>query len=266
MKILTVIQARINSTRLPAKVMLPLAEKPLLVRMVERVKNAALSGTVIVATTTDAADNKIEELCHAENIFCYRGHPIDLLDRHYQAAVYYQADLVLKIPSDCPLIDAKIIDKAIGFYMDNIGEYDFVSNLHPTSYPDGNDVELMTFSAIEKAWKNATKKFEREHTTPYIWENPSEFRIGSVLWEMGKDYSKTHRWTIDYPEDYEFIKKVYDELYHQNPQFDLYDILNLVENRPDIFNLNNKYAGEYWYKNHVNELKTVSYKQPNKKV
>ena len=111
MKILTVIQARINSTRLPAKVMLPLAEKPLLVRMVERVKNAALSGTVIVATTTDEADNKIEELCHAENIFCYRGHPIDLLDRHYQAAVYYQADLVLKIPSDCPLIDAKIIDK-----------------------------------------------------------------------------------------------------------------------------------------------------------
>lgn len=264
MNIVTVIQARINSTRLPGKVMLPLAGKPLLVRMVERVKSAKLSGTVLVATTTDLADNEIVALCEAENILCYRGHPTDLLDRHYQAALYYQADVVLKIPSDCPLIDSNIIDSVIGFYKDNQGKYDYVSNLHPASYPDGNDVEVITFSALEKAWKNSTKQLEREHTTPYIWENPNAFRIGSVLWETGKDYSKTHRWTIDYPEDYEFIKKVYDELHIQNPQFDLYDILNLVENRADILKLNSKYVGEYWYKNHVDELKTISYQQPNR--
>ncbi len=264
MKIITIIQARTNSTRLPGKVMLPLAGKSLLVRMVERVKSAKLSGTVIVATTTDKADNNIEELCDAENIFCFRGHPTDLLDRHYKTALYYTADVILKIPSDCPLIDSKIIDKVIGFFMDNLGVYDYVSNLHPASYPDGNDVEIMTFSAIENAWKKSAKQFEREHTTPYIWENPSLFRIGSVLWETGKDYSTTHRWTIDYPEDYEFIKNVYDELYKQNPHFGLYDILNLLENRLDISKINNKYLGEYWYKNHINELKTVNYKQPNR--
>jgi spore coat polysaccharide biosynthesis protein SpsF len=263
MKILTIIQARINSTRLPWKVLLPLSGKSLLVRMVERVQNAKLAGTVLVATTTDTNDDEIEEICKVENILCYRGHPTDLLDRHYQAALDYNADIILKIPSDCPLIDAKIIDTIISFYQDNIACYDYVSNLHPASYPDGNDVELMTFPALEKAWKNASKNFEREHTTPYIWENPNLFKIGSVLWETGKDYSTTHRWTIDYPEDYEFIKKVYDELYTQNPQFDLYDILNLLENRPDIIALNNKYAGEYWYKNHADELKTVMYKPIN---
>lgn len=264
MKITTVIQARINSTRLPGKVMLPLAGKPLLVRMVERVKRAKLSGTIIVATTTNEVDNEIEQLCKAENILCFRGHPTDLLDRHYQTALYYEADVVLKIPSDCPLIDPKIIDDVIGFYKYNVMNYDYVSNLHPASYPDGNDVELMTFAAIEKAWENSTKQFEREHTTPYIWENPSVFRIGSVLWETGKDYSKKHRWTIDYLEDYEFIKKVYDELYIQNPQFDLYDIIDLVGNRPDILKINNKYVGEYWYKNHLDELKTISYQQQNR--
>jgi spore coat polysaccharide biosynthesis protein SpsF len=264
MKIATIIQARINSTRLPGKVMLPLSGKPLLVRMVERVKNAALSGTVLVATTTEPADNEIEKLCYAENIPCFRGHPSDLLDRHYQAALYYQADIVLKIPSDCPLIDSKIIDDVINFYKDHINKYDYVSNLHPASYPDGNDVELMTFPAIGKAWKNASRSFEREHTTPYIWENPHLFKIGSVLWETGKDYSKTHRWTIDYPEDYEFIKAVYDELYTGKSNFGLYDILQLMENKPGLLKINDKYAGEYWYKNHANELKTINYQKPTR--
>lgn len=260
--IVTVVQARMSSIRLPGKVMLPLAGKALLIRMVERVKNASLCGTVVVAATTDAIDDKIEELCKLENIPCFRGHPTDLLDRHYQLALKYNADVVLKIPSDCPLIDPQIIDQVIYYYLDNKDKYDYVSNLHPATHPDGNDVEVMSFGTLEKAWKSAKRNLEREHTTPYIWENPQLFRIGNVELETGNDFSKTHRWTIDYPEDYEFIKRVYDELYNKDPAFGLQEIISLLEQKPEILKINSKYAGEYWYKNHVDELKTVKYEQP----
>jgi spore coat polysaccharide biosynthesis protein SpsF len=260
-KILTLIQARTGSTRLPGKILLPLASEPLLIRMVERVKRSKLCGTVMVATTTDTADNEVESLCHSAAIPCFRGHPSNLLDRHYMAAKEFGADLVLKIPSDCPLIDPAIIDRGIRFFIDHPGKFDYVSNLHPATWPDGNDVEIMSFLALEKAWKEATRDLEKEHTTPYLWENPDTFRIGNFAWETGKDYSMSHRWTIDYPEDYQFIKQVYAELYNGNPCFGLNDILDLLEKRPDIFDLNSRYAGVNWYRNHLSELKTIKPEQ-----
>jgi spore coat polysaccharide biosynthesis protein SpsF len=259
--ILTVIQARNGSSRLPGKIALPLCSKPLLVRMVERVKRSELCGTVVVATTTDSSDDAIPELCSKENILCFRGHPSDLLDRHYQAALAFKARIVLKIPSDCPLIDPAVIDKGIRYFLESPDLYDFVSNLHPASYPDGNDVEVMTMEALSKAWSEAQRPLEREHTTPYIWENPDRFRIGNFAMDGTKDYSMTHRWTIDYSEDYAFIDAVYKELYPSNPQFGLADILNLLGKRPDIFALNSKYAGVNWYRNHLNELKTIKPEQ-----
>ncbi len=225
--------------------------------MVERVKTSKLRGTIIVATTTDKGDDPIEELCELENILCFRGHPADLLDRHYKAAKQFEATVVLKIPSDVPLIDPAIIDKTIQYFIDNRAKYDYVSNLHPATYPDGNDVEIMSFSALENAWNNATKLLEREHTTPYLWENPDKFRIGNVEWETGDDYSMSDRWTIDYMEDYLFIKAVYDELYLNNPRFGIDEILNLLEKRRDIYAINSKYAGVNWYRNHLHELKTI---------
>ena len=171
-KILTIVQARMGSSRLPGKVLLPLAGQPLLVRMTERVRRAPLAGTVVVATTTDAADDAIADLCAAHGLECFRGNPLDLLDRHYQAARHYAADVVLKIPSDCPLIDPAVIDEAVRFYLDFAERYDFVSNLHPATFPDGNDVEVMPFEALETAWREARRPLEREHTTPFFWENP----------------------------------------------------------------------------------------------
>ncbi len=256
-KILTLIQARTGSSRLPGKILLPLVSKPLLVRMAERVQLSRLCGTVVIATTTDSTDNPVEELCKANNLICFRGHPTDLLDRHYQAAKVFQADIILKIPSDCPLIDPAIIDKGIQFFLDHRNEFDYVSNLHPASYPDGNDVEIMTFPALEKAWKEAKRELEREHTTPYLWENPDKFRIGNFSWESGKDYSMSHRWTIDYMEDYRFIERIYTELYPINPKFGINDILALVDKRSDIFQINSRYAGVNWYRNHLDELKTI---------
>jgi len=260
-KIVTVIQARSGSSRLANKIFLTLTGKPLLYRMFERVAASELKGTIVIATTTESSDDNVESFCKDHKINIYRGHQTDLLDRHYQAAKIFSADAVIKIPSDCPLIDSKVIDKVIQFYLSNINNYDYVSNLHPATYPDGNDVEIMSFNALEKAWNNAEREFEREHTTPFIWENPDKFRIGNVLWETGFDYSMTHRFTIDYPEDYEFIKKVYDELYPKKPDFSLEDILNLLNENKEIKKINSKYNGVNWYRNHLNELKTITSNQ-----
>lgn len=256
--IVTVIQARTGSTRLPDKVLLPLAGRPLLTHMVERVLAAQWVGTVVVATTTQAADDPIDALCRAEGFPCYRGDAGDLLDRHYQAGKLYGASTVIKIPSDCPLIDPRVIDRVITYYLEHPGRFDYVSNLHPATYPDGNDVEIMTMAALQTAHRQATRPLEREHTTPFLWENPDRFRLGNVTWETGLDYSMSHRWTIDYEEDYRFITAVYAALYENDPLFSLEDILSFLAAHPEVAGLNSRYAGVNWYRHHMDELKTVS--------
>jgi spore coat polysaccharide biosynthesis protein SpsF len=237
---------------------MPLAGKSLFVQQVRRVQAAFLSGQVVVATTMDGTDDRIVEICEEEGIECYRGHATDLLDRHYRAALHYGADIVLKVPSDCPLIDPDIIDRTIAYYLENENDYDFVSNLHPATYPDGNDVEIMTMATLQEAHAHASSQMEREHTTPYIWERPERFRIGNVEMEGGVDYSMTHRCTIDYEEDYHFIRAVYEALYPSNPLFGVKEILDLLERRPDIYEINANLAGVNWYRHHLDELKTVS--------
>ncbi len=255
---LTLIQARRGSSRLPDKVSLDLVGQPLLVRQVERVRRARRAGRVVVITTDEPSDDPLVALCQRHDIEVFRGSALDLLDRHYQAARHFGAPGgVVKIPSDCPLIDPAVIDRVLGFYEENAGRYDFVSNLHPATYPDGNDVEVMTFAALETAWREARRPLEREHTTPFFWENPARFRLANVAWETGLDYAMSHRFTIDYPADYEFIKAVYEALHPGNPHFGLADILALLKQRPDLYALNADLAGVNWYRNHLDELKTV---------
>ena len=259
--IITIIQTRRGSTRLPDKVLMPLQGKPLFVRQAERVNAAGLSGRVIIATTTETGDDPIAAICEQEGLDCFRGDPSDLLDRHYQAALRFPADAVIKIPSDCPLIDPAVIDRVIAFYLAHSSDFDFVSNLHPATFPDGNDVEIMSFPALQRAWREARRPMEREHTTPYIWEHPDLFRIGNVVMEGGVDYSMTHRFTIDYAEDYMFIREVFDELYPGNSRFGVDEILGLLERRPEIYAMNARYAGVNWYRHHLDELKTVGVEQ-----
>lgn len=259
MKTVVVIQARTGSTRMPNKVLMPLAGRPLLQRMVERVRAARTEFDLVVATTTDPGDNAIRELCRSIGVRCFSGHPTDLLERHYRAAIALGAEAVVKIPSDCPLIDPAVIDRVLAAFFRNPLRYDYVSNLHPPSYPDGNDVEAMTMATLEMAWVEAKKPFEREHTTPFVWERAERFRIGNATWESGLDYSMSHRWTIDYPDDYEFIRAVYDELWsNPNPIFTLKDILLLLHARPDMQAINSGYAGVNWYRHHLGELKTIA--------
>lgn len=235
--------------------------KPLFVRQAERIKAARLCGRVVVATTLREEDDLVVEVCRKEGLDFYRGDPHDLLDRHYRAALEFGGETVIKIPSDCPLIDPVIIDKVIGYWLRHPGEFDFVSNLHPATWPDGNDVEIMTLQVLEQAWREAGRPMEREHTTPFIWERPERFRIGNVAMEGGLDYSMTHRFTIDYEADYQFIRAVFEELYPIDPLFGVDAILALLERRPDLYKINAHLAGVNWYRHHLDELKTVGVAQ-----
>lgn len=255
---LIVVQARVGSSRLPGKVLLPLAGKPLLARMVERVLAANTDYDVVVATSTDPRDDEIVSICRTEGFPWFRGHATDLLDRHYRAAIERKADVVAKIPSDCPLIDPSVVRRVLESFEARWSPYDYVSNLHPATWPDGNDVEVMTFEALEAAHREAEAPHEREHTTPYLWDRPERFWVGNVRWETGMDYSMTHRLTIDYPEDYELIRRVYDALYDSSrPVFSLWQILELLSKRPDIFMINARYAGVNWYRHHLSDLRTI---------
>jgi spore coat polysaccharide biosynthesis protein SpsF len=252
------IQARTGSSRLPRKVLLPLGGMTILQRMIERLRRARFTGKLIIITTKEAEDDIIEQLADNESVDCFRGSTDDLLDRHYQAALVYSADAVVKIPSDCPLIDPFVVDRVIYKYLRSSEYFDYFSNLHPQSYPDGNDVEVMAMDALEVAWKQASKLYEREHTTPYFWENPTRFRLGNLIWDRDIDLSMTYRWTLDYPEDYQLIKTVFNRLYPLNPVFCLEDILALLETEPELRRINEKYCGVNWYRHHLSELKTVT--------
>ncbi len=261
MKTVTVIQARMGSSRLPGKIMLPLVGQPLLVRQLERVRAAERCGTIVVATTTKPEDDAIAELCRWHHVHCFRGHATDLLDRHYWAGRAFRADVVVKIPSDCPLIDPNVIDRVISAYLLSETAPDFVSNLHPATYPDGNDVEVMSMPALKTAWREAKHDYEREHTTPFFWDNPGRFRIHNVAWETGLNYAMSHRWTIDYPQDYEFIRAVYAELFLNSPHFTLWDILRLLERNPQLSEINAHLAGVNWYRRHLRQLRTIDSSQ-----
>ena len=244
-RVVVVVQARMGSTRLPGKVMLPAGNAPLLARMLERVTAAETPSEVVVATTTAAEDEPIRALCRRLGVHCMSGHPTDLLERHVMTARAARADVVVKIPSDCPLIDPRVIDRVVSAW--KLERAHYVSNLHPQSYPDGNDVEVMPLAILEAAWREARLPHEREHTTPFVWQRPARFRLHNVAWETGLDLSATHRLVLDYREDYELIRAVFDELWTPSrPIFSLGEIVSLLEERPALRARNAMHLGVSW--------------------
>jgi len=262
MRLLAVVQARTGSTRLPGKVLLPVMGAPLLQRQIERIQAARTPFELCVATTRYAFDEPIRELCRRIGVPCVSGHPTDLLDRHMEAGRAYEADAVVKIPSDCPLIDPEAIDRVLGAFLADPDRFDYVSNLHPATWPDGHDVEVVPLPVLETAWREAGRPFEREHTTPFLWERPERFRLGNVAWETGRDLSMTHRFTVDEPADYAFVTAVYEALWTpERPVFRLAEILEFLDARPDVLALNSHLAGVNWYRHHLVELRTVTAEQ-----
>lgn len=234
MKLLVVVPARMGSTRLPGKVLLPLAGAPLLQRVVERVRAVRRPLELVVATTEARADDRIASLCRTLDVACFRGHATDLLDRHYQAACTHGADVVATIAADSALIDPAALERVLDVTL--ASRCDYVSNLRPASWPDGNAVEVVRFEALRAAWRHACCG-ERGGAWP--WSRARALRCANVEWETGFDLSLTHRLTVDYPEDYALAAAVYDALWQPaGPVFDIAAILRLLARRADVFDTN----------------------------
>jgi len=233
-KIVAIIQARIGSTRLPGKVLLDLGGKSVLERILERVEFSQKSDRVVVATTNSPKDVAIVDLCRQLKIDCYCGSEEDVLDRYYQTARKFPAEHFVRITADCPLIDHRIIDMVIDRHLTTASDY--TSNTIKETYPDGEDVEVFTWRALETAWENAVLLSEREHVTPYIKKHPEIFKLTSV---ENKINLGNKRWTLDELRDYQFIKVVYENLLREyGPSFGMEEILNFLKSHPEIEAIN----------------------------
>lgn len=237
MKIVCIIQARMGSTRLPGKVMLDLCGKTVLERVVERVKRIKNIDEIVVATTTKKDDDIIIEKALNCGVKVFRGSEEDVLSRYYLAAKKYDANVIVRITSDCPLIDSIVTENIIYYYLKNIYKFDYVSNTLTRTYPRGLDTEVFSFESLERAFQNATLDRDREHVTTYIWKNPDVFKLG--CYKNDKDYSHL-RWTLDTSEDYELIKRIYNHFCSfNNMNFNMKDVINLYEIDKKLNDINN---------------------------
>ncbi|MBN2752907.1 MAG: glycosyltransferase family protein [Rhodospirillaceae bacterium] len=230
-----ILQARVSSTRLPGKVLKPLLGTPMLIRQTERLQHSQELDDLIVATSINPADQAIVDLCTRHGITCSRGNLHDVLDRMHSAALAAEADVIVRLTGDCPLTDPTVIDLVIQRFF--ASPCDYASNTLCPTFPDGLDVEVMTFAALDRAWKEARLPSEREHVTPYIYKHPDVFSLQSIT--QSPDLSAL-RWTVDDPADFSLVESIYEALYPTNPYFSMGDILGLLEQRPDIATLGSK--------------------------
>jgi len=230
--IVAIIQARMRSTRLPGKVMKDISGKPMLWHVIYRVKYSKLINKIVVATSTNKEDDIIENFCKENRILFYRGDEEDVLKRYYEAAKIYNGNKIVRITSDCPLIDPEIVDIVIKEHLKD--EVDYTSNTIERTFPRGLDTEVFNFEALERANEMAKEKYQREHVTIFIYENPHLFKIKNV--RNFKDLSHL-RWTVDEERDLIFVREIYKRLYKGNIFF-MRDILEVLEKEPDLKRIN----------------------------
>ena len=233
MNVVLIIQARMGSSRLPGKVMLKLFGKTVLGHVIERCRAIPSVNKVIVASTDREEDNVIADECSTYGVHCFRGSENDVLARYYWAAKDSNADTIVRITSDCPLLDPFLSNEVICQFASDVS-IDYCSNDLIETFPRGLNTEVFSFKALEFAYRHASKGYEREHVTPFIYENPDKFGISTL--KSGIDYSN-HRWTLDTKEDWEFIHRVYEKLY-TGDIFLWKDVLKLVARNPDLSLIN----------------------------
>jgi len=239
---LGILQARVGSSRLPGKVLRTILGRPMLAHQLERLGRCCEMDHLLVATSTGGADDPVQQLCSELGVSCFRGSLENVLDRFYQSAEPLRPKHVVRLTADCPLADSYVIDEVIRFYLE--GNYDYATNAIERILPHGLDVEVFTFRALEQAWNEAWLPSHLEHVTPFIHGQPQRFRIGHYKRE--RDLSG-HRWTVDYPEDFEFVARVYEALYPAKPNFGMEDVLALLESRPELLELNSGIHGNEGY-------------------
>ncbi len=235
-KIVAIVQARMGSSRLPGKVLRDIHGKPMLAWVVERARQATTLSEVAVATTTDPSDDMLEQVCANLGIACLRGSVFDVLDRYYQAARQCEADVIVRLTADCPLIDPGLIDLVVTRFLEE--KVDFAANRLPPpykrTYPIGLDVEVVSFSALERDWKEAKEKYQREHVLPYLYDTPGRFKI--LVVDYKKNFGK-YRWTVDTQPDLMFIQEIVARL-PDKEHFSWLEVLKIVEDNPQLSDIN----------------------------
>ncbi len=236
-----IIQARTSSTRLPGKVLLELpygSGITVLQQVIRRIKQSIKIEIIVVATTEDEADDAIANIASIEGVPCFRGSKENVLERYYLAAKRHELDTVVRITSDCPCIDASLVDETIRQYL--LANADYTSISASKTFPHGLDHEVFSFTALEKAYKNATQDYEKEHVTPYIYKsNPDLFKI-TVLDASSDLYGPDIRITIDTEEDYALLCVLFDSLYRQKECFDAKDVIRIFTEKPWIRIINKR--------------------------
>lgn len=230
-RVVAIVQARMGSTRLPGKVLMDLGGKPVLARVLER--TAAIPGVdmVVVATSTEPRDEPILALAQSAGVAAIAGSEADVLDRYFQAARAYDAEVVIRITADCPLLDPEVSGAVLRRFLR--GDVDYASNIKPWTFPDGLDTEVLSRAALERAWREATLPVEREHVTPYIHERPDSFRLAHVAAAIPLT---SQRWTLDEPRDLEMIRAVYAQL--PPGKYRLVDVLDVLVAHPELAGMN----------------------------
>ena len=236
--IVAIVQARLGSTRLPGKILKPIQGKPMLWHIVNRLKSVEAIDDVVIATSDLQANDQVHEMAENYDIACFRGSETDVLNRFYDAAEWMNAQHVMRITGDCPLVDPPTISKLIKLYFD--GSYDFcgvacgagvAKDKNINRFPDGLDAEIFSFNVLKEADLEASTNLHREHVTPFIWQNKTRYKLGTLY--SKSDYSNL-RLTVDNKEDFDFINWIYNVLYPNNPNFNLIDILELLEKHPNM--------------------------------
>ncbi len=232
MRVVAIIAARMGSTRLPGKVLQDIGGETMLARVVRRTQGAARVDKVLVATTTEEIEEPLLAECERLGVDVFRGSEQDVLDRIYGAALANDAQAVVRITSDCPLIDSRLIDRVVLTFLDLMPDY--ASNVLERSYPRGLDAEVVAFSALERAWREAPEPYQRAHVTPYIYQNPGQFRLISVT--DTADRSR-YRWTVDTEEDLAFVREIYRR-FSPDSDFSWTDVLALLSREPGLTEIN----------------------------
>jgi spore coat polysaccharide biosynthesis protein SpsF len=234
-KRVAIIEARMKSTRLPGKVLRPIMGRPMLELLVERLQQARCLDGIVVATTDSAADDPILALAGRLGIGCHRGSEEDVLDRVLSAARRFEADVIVEVTADCPLIEAAKVDDMLRAY--RYLDVDFMGNRLDGSYPVGLGMRIFSRDVLERIDRLTRDPVDREHVTLYVWEHPDVFSIYHFQNNLDRRYWDI-RLTVDTKEDFALVEAVFADLYPVNPRFGLYDIIDLLERRPELLEMN----------------------------
>lgn len=235
MKTVAIVQARMSSTRLPGKIMLPVVGKPLLELLAERLKRASLVDEVVIATTTNDGDDQVESLTQRLGIGCFRGSEHDVLNRVLGAAHAARTDVIVEITGDCPLIDFQVIDKLVEVYQAN--NFDYVANVLKRTFPRGLDTQVFATSVLEEVARLTDDPVDHEHVSLYIYQHPEKFKLHNVESGLPEEFWDL-RLTVDTAEDFELVRRIYEELYPADPAFSIQDVIGLFQRQPELRAIN----------------------------